>query len=82
MMQTWVSNIPLGRVGEPKEIVGPGMGPTELPRVEEGKAPDSSLSVAWMAKPGPVASKTQVWLHDVESTCAQLVPAVGRRLQA
>jgi hypothetical protein len=59
-----------------------GMGPTELPRVEEGKAPDSSLSVAWMAKPGPVASKTQVWLHDVESTCVQLVPAVGRRLQA
>jgi len=35
-----------------------GMGPTELPRVEEGKAPDFSLSIAWMAKPGPVASKT------------------------
>jgi hypothetical protein len=35
-----------------------GMGPTELPRVEEGKAPDFSVSIAWMAKPGPVASKT------------------------
>jgi NAD(P)-dependent dehydrogenase (short-subunit alcohol dehydrogenase family) len=24
-MQTWVSNIPLGRVGEPEEIVGPAL---------------------------------------------------------
>jgi NAD(P)-dependent dehydrogenase (short-subunit alcohol dehydrogenase family) len=25
LMQTWVSNIPLGRVGEPDEIVGPAL---------------------------------------------------------
>jgi NAD(P)-dependent dehydrogenase (short-subunit alcohol dehydrogenase family) len=25
LMQTWVSNIPLGRVGEPEEIVGPAL---------------------------------------------------------
>ena len=25
LMQTWISNIPLGRVGEPEEIVGPAL---------------------------------------------------------
>jgi NAD(P)-dependent dehydrogenase (short-subunit alcohol dehydrogenase family) len=25
LMQTWVSNIPLGRVGQPEEIVGPAL---------------------------------------------------------
>jgi len=25
LMQTWVSNIPLGRVGDPDEIVGPAL---------------------------------------------------------
>ncbi len=25
LMQTWVANIPLGRVGEPEEIVGPAL---------------------------------------------------------
>jgi NAD(P)-dependent dehydrogenase (short-subunit alcohol dehydrogenase family) len=24
-MQTWISSIPLGRIGEPKEIVGPAL---------------------------------------------------------
>jgi hypothetical protein len=60
----------------------PGIGPTELPLVEECKAPDFSLSIAWMAKPDPVSSKAQVWLHDVGSTCAQLVLAGARRLRA
>lgn len=47
------------------------VGLTKLPRVEEGRAPDFSLNIAWTEKPGTVASKTQVRLYDAESTGAQ-----------